>query len=78
MKQQCGFVALKRVVMLQLIIFVGRFSPFLQGINEMFPLPAEDMPCSVHVVGRALYLPYLPDDFVQILEFGGEDLASWY
>ena len=77
MKQQCGSVALKRVVMLQLNIFVGRFSPFLQGINEMFPLPAEDMPCPVHVVGRVLYLPYLLDDFVQILEFCGEDLESW-
>lgn len=52
MKQQCGSMVLKRVVMVQLLIFVGRFSPFLQGINYMFPSPAEDRPCSVHVVGR--------------------------
>jgi len=73
-KQQCGSVALKSVVVLQLLIFVGRFSPFLQGINEMFPSPAQDRPCSVHVVGREL----LHDDLVQILGFGREDLASWY
>jgi hypothetical protein len=55
-KQQCGSVVLKRVVMLQLLIFVGRFSPFLQGINEMFPSPAQDRPCSVHVVGTELLM----------------------
>lgn len=74
MKQQCGSVALKRVVMLQLLIFVGRFSLCLQGINEMFPSPAQDRPCCNHIVGREL----LPDDLVQILGFGREDLASWY
>jgi len=73
-KQQCGSVALKRVVMLQLLIFVGRFSHFLQGINEMFPSPSQYRPCSVHVIGREL----LPDYLVPILGFGREDLASWY
>lgn len=72
MKQQCGSVALKRVVLLQLLIFVGRFSPFLQGINEMFPSPSQDRLCSVHVVGRELLLDHL----VQILGFGREDLGS--
>jgi hypothetical protein len=67
-------VALKEVVMLQLLIFVGRFSPFLQGIIEMFQFPAQDRPCSIHVIGREL----LPYDLIQILGFCREDLASWY
>jgi hypothetical protein len=53
----------------------GKVFSFSSGNKlRMFPSPAQDRPCSVNVVGREL----LPDDLVQILGFGREDLASWY
>jgi hypothetical protein len=47
-------------------ILVGRFCPFLQGMNERFLL-------TVHV-GMYLEFSHMPDDLIHILGFGRRSL----
>jgi len=46
---------------------MGRFHPFLEGVNEMFPWPAEDKVILPVLVGMELIFTHFLDDLVHVM-----------